>query len=78
MTKKVGFVPGDVKVAWVIREASSYIMLSKDTPKPTVNKWMDAYQTVINGNTLKQSAKKWSKELDKTLIFTKDKGFIIK
>ncbi len=68
----------DIAVAYVIKEAPSYIMLSKDTPSNTVRAWEAALIELQKTDFFEKVADKWKEKLGLDLSYADDKGFYIK
>lgn len=68
----------DLKEAFLISEASSYLLISKGTGTEEVATWKDAFQKLQNTDLLMQLAKKWSGILDVPFLFSKDRGLYLK
>ncbi len=78
IAKEVGADMGEIEIAYIFKEASSYIMLSRDTPKETVEKWQKAYAEIQKTDFFENASRKWSKILGLEVGYAKDTGFFIK
>ncbi len=63
--------------AYLIKEAHSFIMFSKGTDEQTIEKWRNAYETLIKKNYFDTMAVKWSKKLSAPIKFSEEKGFYV-
>lgn len=77
VVKNAGFNISDIEIAYVIKEDSSYIMLSRDTSKEIVERWQNTFFEIQKTDFLKKTAKKWSDILELNLGYTVDKGFYL-
>lgn len=68
---------GDMEIAYVIKTAPSFIMISKDSSKEYVKSWRDAFAELQKTEFFKKIAQKWSDILDFELGYQADKGFYI-
>jgi len=75
---KLGYNRNEIEIAYVFKEASSYIMLSRDTPKNIVEKWQKTYAEIQKTDFFEKASKKWSKILGFELGYTKETGFYVK
>jgi ABC-type amino acid transport substrate-binding protein len=75
---KLGYGMNEIEIAYVFKEASSYIMLSKDTSKDIVEKWQKAYTDIQKTDFFEKTSKKWTKILGFKLGYAKKKGFFVK
>lgn len=66
----------DIKLAYVFKESSSYIMLSPKTSKDVVVRWEKAFDSVTSD--MGDLTMKWSKNLGFSLGFSKDTGYYVK
>ncbi len=78
IVKEAGADMGEIEVAYVFKEASSYIMLSKDTPEETVKEWEKAYEEIQKTVFFENASEKWSNILESEVGYTKDMGFFIR
>ncbi len=76
--KKLGADMEEIEIAYVFKEASSYIMLSKDTPEETVKEWQEAYEEIQKTDFFENASEKWSNILESEVGYTKDTGFFIR
>jgi ABC-type amino acid transport substrate-binding protein len=76
--KKLGYDMDVIEIAYVFKEAESYIMLSKDTSKDIVEKWQNAFATIQKSDFFEKASKKWSDILGFELGYSKEKGFFVK
>jgi len=76
--KKLGYDMDVIEIAYVFKEASSYIMISKDTSKDIVEKWQNAYSAIQKTDFFEKASKKWSNILGLDLGYIKEKGFFVK
>jgi len=75
---KLGVDMKAIELAYVFKEASSYIMISRDTPKDMVEKWQKAYADIQKSDFFQKASKKWGDILGLKLEFSNDKGFFVK
>ncbi|MCG8688219.1 MAG: transporter substrate-binding domain-containing protein [Desulfobacterales bacterium] len=73
-----GRVMADIEIAFVIREAASFLMFSRDTPKETVRSWAGAYAELQETDFFEKASAKWSLILGFDLGYQNDLGFYIK
>ncbi len=78
VAKSVNVDINDIAVAYIIKEAPSYIMLSKDTPSDTVKAWEAALIELQKTDFFEKIADKWKVKLGLDLGYAADKGFYIK
>ena len=78
IAKEVGVDMGEIEIAYIFKEASSYIMLSKDTPEETVEEWKKAYAEIQKTDFFENTSKKWSNTLGSEVGYAKDTGFFIR
>jgi len=76
--KKLGYDVGIIEIAYIFKEASSYIMISKDTSKEIAEKWQNAYTAIQKTDFFEKASKKWSQILGLNLGYSKEKGFFVK
>jgi len=76
--KKLGHDINEIEIAYVFKEASSYIMLSKDTSKDIVEKWQNAYAAIQKTDFFEKASKKWTHILGLEFGYSKEKGFFVK
>ncbi len=57
--KEAGLSYADVKSVYVFKTIDSYIMMSKETPAETVEKWQKAAQELKDDGTYEQISEKW-------------------
>ncbi len=75
--KRAGLDINEIELAFVLKKASSFIMLSKETPNDVVEKWQAAFKAIQKTDFGVKASQKWGNILGLTLEFTSDKGFII-
>jgi ABC-type amino acid transport substrate-binding protein len=75
---KLGYDMEDIEMAYVFKEAASFIMISKDTSKGIVEKWQKAYTAIQKTDFFEKASKKWTNILGFELGFAKEKGFFVK
>jgi len=75
---KLGYDIKDIKIAYVFKEAASYIMLSRGTSKDIVNKWQNAYAAIQKTDFFEKASRKWSNVLGLEFGYTKETGFFVK
>jgi len=75
---KLGYDMKEIEIAYVFKEASSYIMLSRDTSKDIVEKWQNAYTAIQKTDFFEKASKKWSNILGFDLGYSKKTGFFVK
>jgi ABC-type amino acid transport substrate-binding protein len=75
---KLGYDMNEIEIEYIFKEASSYIMLSRDSSKDFVEKWKNAYAQIQKTDFFEKASKKWSQILGFELGFTKEKGFFVK
>ena len=78
IAKQAGINISEIKQAFIFKEASSYILLSKNTSSEIVKKWQNAYQKIQATDFFEKTSKKWSAILGFELLYSKNKGFFIK
>ncbi|WP_170230538.1 substrate-binding periplasmic protein [Roseibium hamelinense] len=65
----------DVQPVFVLREASSYLIISKQTDRETVAAWQDAFASLQQDAVFSdQLTRKWSEKLGFEIGFSKEKG----
>jgi len=74
---KLGYDTKAIELAYVFKEASSYIMISRDTSKEIVEKWQHAYSEIQKTNFFEKASKKWSQILGFRLGYSTNKGFFV-
>ncbi|MBF0203560.1 MAG: transporter substrate-binding domain-containing protein [Desulfamplus sp.] len=67
-----------VKQAFVFKEASSYILLSKGTDKEIIEQWENAFKEIQTTDFFDKASVKWSNILMMDMGYQADKGFYIK
>ncbi len=77
VVKNAGFNISDIEIAYVITEASGYIMLSRGTSKEIVKGWQNTFFEMQKTDFFKKTAMKWSDILELNLGYTVDKGFYL-
>ncbi len=78
IVKEAGADMGEIEVAYVFQEASSYIILSKDTPEETVKEWERAYEEIQKTDFFEKASQKWSNLLESEMGYSEDTGFFVK
>lgn len=74
IAKNAGVNMDEFEIVYVIKEAASYIMLSKDTSAETVSRWKNAMSTLQQTDFFKETASQW-KEKGLDLDYQPEKGF---
>ncbi len=74
---KINIPLKEFEMAFVFREAPSYIMLSPNTPTSTIQQWEDTFKSFQQTDFFDTLAKKWSEKLGCTMVYTSDKGLNI-
>lgn len=64
---KIGVKASEFEIAYNVREIGSYIVLSKNTPAPVVEKWLAAFEDIKKDGTFAKIGSKWAKLLDMPL-----------
>lgn len=75
IAKKANTSSDQIKQSYVFKEFSSYIILSKKTPKDEIKKWKRAYSKLQRTDFFNKTAQKWSEILNIDLKYSKSKGF---
>ncbi|MCK7612696.1 substrate-binding periplasmic protein [Roseibium sediminicola] len=76
---EAGVDPSAVEVAYVLRTAPSYILVSKGTEPDRVARWRGAFEALsTDADFLERMTAKWSGKLDMELGFAPAKGFFVK
>ncbi len=78
ISREVGVSMEEIEIAYIFQEASSYIILSKDTPEETVKEWKKAYTEFQETDFFENASKKWSDILESEVGYTKNTGFFIR
>jgi len=78
IAREAGVSMEEIEIAYVFREASSYIMLSKDTPEETVKEWEEVYAEIQKTDFFEDTSKKWSSILGSEVGYANDTGFFIR
>lgn len=77
IANKLGYEMKEIEIAYIFKEASSYIMLSRGTSKEMVEKWEKAYANIQKTNFFEKASKKWSNILGFEVGYTTDVGFYV-
>ncbi len=78
VTEEIGVDMGEIEIAYIFKEASSYIILSKDIPEETVEEWKKAYAEIQKTDFFENASKKWTNTLGSKVGYAKDTGFFIR
>ncbi len=77
VAKEANIEMGDMEIAYIIKTAPSFIMVSKDSSTEFVKSWRGAFAELQKTRFFKNTAQKWSGILDFDLGYQADKGFYI-
>lgn len=77
IAREAGISLQEIEIAYVFKEAPSFIMISNGTPKPTVDRWRQAFETLNDGDFYDRTARKWSRRLGLNLRHSQERGFHI-
>lgn len=78
IAKKANISRDEIESAYMFKEITSFIMLSKKTPRRDIQLWKKAYKDLQKTDFFKKTAKKWSRILHIELEYSNHKGFYIK
>jgi hypothetical protein len=78
LLSKLGYDMKEIKISYIFKEASSYIMISRDTSKDIVKKLQNAYTDIQKTDFFENLSKKWSRILGFELGYSKETGFYVK
>ncbi len=78
IAKEAGVDIEEIEIAFVFKEAASYIMLSRDTPQEMIEQWEKAYSEIQKTDFFIKASKKWSDILGYEMGYANDKGFFVK
>ncbi len=77
IAKKWGYRTKDLKVAWIIKEAPSYMAISPGTNKQLIETWEAAYHALQETDFFEKEVERWSNILDADLKFSGTTGYVI-
>ncbi len=75
---KLGYDMKQIEIAYIFKRSSSYITLSKGTPREMVEKWRDTFTKIQQTDFFDKASKKWSIILGYELQYAADTGFYAK
>ena len=78
VAKELDIDANKIKMAFPFLKSSSYLIMSRDTPKTTVNLWNKAFTELQETDFFEKTAEKWSVILGYELGYSKDKGIYAK
>jgi polar amino acid transport system substrate-binding protein len=78
MLKSAGAAPDAVDEAVLIREASSYLLVSRGTDPALLEAWQAAFAQLQTTGFFEQLARKWSRKLGVNYAYSKAKGMHLK
>ncbi len=78
VAKKLDIDIKRIKQVFVFKEASSYIMISNDTPQEIIKEWEVAFKRIQQPDFFKKKSKEWSGILGYKLGYSNEKGFYVK
>lgn len=76
--KREGASMDDIEIAFVFREASSYIMFSEGTSEEIIEEWRGAFEEIQETDFFDIASEKWSEILGMDMGYANEKGFFIK
>ena len=68
----------DFEIAYVIKEAPSYLMFSKDFSPKLLQEWRQAFSAMNETDFFARTAMEWSSYLNINLAHHRDTGFFIR
>jgi len=78
IVNKLGYSMKEIEISYIFKEASSYIMISRDTSKDIVKEWQNAFIEIQKSDFFEKLSKKWSNILGFDLGFTAKTGLYVK
>lgn len=77
ITKALALDISKLERAFLIKEASSYIMLSKGTPQEAVDQWQQAFADLRKTDFFNKLATKWADILGYDIKYSPDRGLFL-
>ncbi len=77
ITEQWGYRLSDIKMAWRIKEAGSYIALSPGSDPVLIERWRKAYQQIQQDSFLREQQILWRNILNAPIQFTPERGYFI-
>ncbi len=77
IAKKWGYRMSDLKIAWMIKEAKSYMAISPGSSQHLITRWETTYQALQKQDFFPKEVTRWSDILDADVKFSETSGYII-
>ena len=77
VSRRIGAHMKDLEIAYVFKEAPSFLMFSRDSDPKIIKAWQDAFSRLQKTDFFQKTARKWSKILDYELHYAPKTGFQI-